>query len=119
MRGTLFAAFLFAALLHGCSREEEKSVSPSHPPPQIQASSPPTATRVTLLDPQDRPLHEVRLANLTDAAFDAQGKIREEAVAASPDRIRVLVEDIVPAGPISVSVSVRPSDPPLVLTLTG
>jgi hypothetical protein len=78
-----------------------------------------SAARVTLIDAQDRPLREARLAGLGDSAFDGQGKLREEAVAASPERLRVLVEDPFPGAPASISVSTRPSEPPLVLPLSG
>jgi hypothetical protein len=74
---------------------------------------------VTLIDAQDRPVREARLAALGESAFDAQGKLREEALASSPDRLRVAVEDPFPGAPASVTVSAGPGAPPLVLALSG
>jgi len=119
MRGTLSAVLLCAALLQGCSRKEEKPLSIPSPAPAPSAPSALTAARVTLIDAQDRPLREARLASLADSAFDGQGKLREEAVASSPDRLRLVVEDPFPGAPASVTVSTRPSEPPLVLALSG
>jgi hypothetical protein len=119
MRGTLSAVLLCAALLQGCSRKEETPVSIPSPAPAPAAPSALAAARVTLIDAQDRPLREARLAGLADSAFDAQGKLREEAVASSPDRLRVVVEDPFPGAPASVALSTGSSGPPLVLGLSG
>jgi hypothetical protein len=119
MRGILPAVLLCAALLQGCSRKEEGPVSVLAPIPPPAPPSTLTAARVTLIDAQERPIREARLARLTDSAFDPQGKLREEAVASSPERLQVLVEDPFPGVPLTVAVSTRPSEPPLVLALSG
>jgi hypothetical protein len=75
--------------------------------------------RVLLLDAEDRPLREGPIALPVQDAFDARGRLREEAVAAAPDRVRVLVEDPASGAPASVGVSSRLSDPPLMLPLAG
>jgi hypothetical protein len=119
MRGTLSAVVLCAALLQGCSRKEEKPPSIPSPAPTAAAPSALTAARVTLIDAQDRPVRDVRLAKLSDSAFDAQGRLREEAVARSPERLRVVVEDPFPGAPATLAVSTGSSGPPFVLPLSG
>ena len=119
MRGILSAVILGAILLQGCSRKEERPLALPSPVPAPAAPPAPMAARVTLIDAEDRPIREARLAALADSAFDAQGKLREEAVASSPDRVRVLVEDPFPGAPASVTVSTRSSEAPLVLSLPG
>jgi len=66
MRGTLSAVLLCAALLQGCSRKEEKPLSVPTPAPAPAAPSEAAAARVTLLDAQDRPVREARLASVGD-----------------------------------------------------
>jgi hypothetical protein len=119
MRGTLSAVLLCVALLQGCSRKEKKPLSVPTPAPAPAAPSEAAAARVTLIDAQDRPVREARLASVGDSAFDTGGKLREEAVASSPDRLRVAVEDPFPGSPASVAVSTGPGGPPLVLGLSG
>jgi hypothetical protein len=77
------------------------------------------AYRVALIDAEDRPIREGRLANLSSNAFDSMSRLRESAVAASPDRVRILVEDPSADAPASVGVSARPSGPSTTLPLTG
>jgi len=122
MRGTLLAAVLCAALLQGCSRKEEGPVAapnPTRPSEAPPAPLAPGAVRVTLVDANDRPMREARLANLPDSAFDGQGKLREEAAAASPDRLRIRVEGSGPGAPGTVTVASSGSKPALVLPLNG
>ena len=77
------------------------------------------AYRVVLVDAEERPLREGRLANLSSEAFDPMSRLLESAVAAAPDRVRVLVEDPAADAPASVGVSARPSGPFMTLPLTG
>jgi hypothetical protein len=126
MRGTTSAAILPLCAwisLWGCSPKPDAVPAP---PPSAAAPAPvappqtkPAAGGVVLLDAADKPVSEVRLANLSPASFDSKGLLREDAVAASPDRLRVLVEDPAADVPASVAVSFKPSDPPLTLTLAG
>src|SRR5262245_20892707 len=101
MRETLLALCL-AALFGGCSRKEEGPAPASTTPRPAEAPpAPPTpgGVRVTGIDPQDRPIREARLVTLPASAFDAQGKFIADAVASSPERIRILVEDAAPGAP--------------------
>ena len=69
--------------------------------------------RVSLADGEGRPLTEARVAVLPSEAFNDQGRLREEAIASSPDRVRILVEDPAPGAPDTVTVANLP------LPLTG
>src|ERR1043165_2027755 len=101
-----------AALLGGCSRKEEgpapaaSAAQPAEAPP---APPTPGGIRVTWIDPQDRPIREARLVNLPASAFDAQGKFVADAVASSPERVRVRVEDAGRGAPDSVTLRIGPS----------
>lgn len=120
MRGTSFAVLL-AVCLAGCSPKQEEAAAPANPaaPAAIAPPLPPPAPRgVSLIDAKDRPVSEARLANLQRDAFDGDGRLRDEAVGASPERLRVLVEDSAPEAPASVRVSASP-DSSLTLSLSG
>lgn len=110
MRGKHIAILLFAGFLHGCGKPDGPENSPPPPPEAVRVEKPPP---VRVVDSEDRPVREARPALLSRDAFDEQGRLREEAVAASPERIRVLVEDSDAAAPASVTVGT------LTLPLTG
>ncbi|MBI3854094.1 MAG: hypothetical protein HY293_00220 [Planctomycetes bacterium] len=63
-----------------------------------------SVVRVGLVDAEERPIREARLALLTREAFDEKGRLRDSAEAASPDRVRVLVEDPNAGAPASVTI---------------
>jgi len=52
-------------------------------------------------------------------AFDDHHRLRDEAVATAPERIRVVVEDPEAGGPDSVTVSTAAAERPLTLSLSG
>jgi hypothetical protein len=106
-----------ASLLAACSPKD----APPSAPPVSSAPAPagPRACRLTLTDAEDRPVREVRLALLAPGAFDGQGRLRDEAVASAPERLRIVVEDPEAGGPDSVTVSGGASSRPLTLRLAG
>jgi len=122
-RGNREGAFLLLLaaalpLMLGCPRSDPAAGAPS-PPPPLQIPPAAAGLRITLVDAEDRPVPEGRLANLQRDAFDAQGRLRSGAVAACPERLRVVVEDAA-AGPAGTVALVAPSSgDPLVLPLSG
>lgn len=62
--------------------------------------------RVAVVDALDRPLQEVRMPALRREAF-SEGRLREEAVLAAPERVRILVEDPDPSAPASLRILTR------------
>ena len=105
MRGDQFR-FIVAvcALLCGCSRKDDgTAAAPPTPPKTVQTETPPGPVR--FVDGDGRPIREARLALLSSQAFDEKGRLREDAVAASPERIRVLVEDAAADAPTTVTVA--------------
>ncbi|HLY73973.1 MAG TPA: hypothetical protein VKU80_07620, partial [Planctomycetota bacterium] len=105
-------------LMLGCPRGNSAPPPPSSAPP-IQTLSPPSRLRVTVVDAEERPVPEGRLAILSRDAFDSQGRLRAEAVAACPERLKVVVEDAAPGAPGIVALAGRSSGDPLVLPLNG
>ncbi|HZE96815.1 MAG TPA: hypothetical protein VE981_07300, partial [Planctomycetota bacterium] len=84
------------------------------------APAPATAgRRIVVVDAENRVLREARLALLTRDAFTPQNRLRDEAIAAAPDRLRVLVENREGGGPDSLSIVVRSSGTLLMLPLSG
>jgi hypothetical protein len=106
-------AVIAASFPAGCSPKDAPSAPPAvlTPPAQV--------CRLTLTDAEDHPLREVRLALLAPGAFDEKQRLRDGVVAASPERIRIVVEDPVPGGPASVTVSTSAAPQPLTLPLSG
>jgi hypothetical protein len=109
-RGILLAT-LAAPLLAACSPKDAPPVVPK--PVALQSC------RVTLIDADDRPLRQARLALPDPSAFDEKQRLRVSAVAAAPERIRVLVEDPDSGGPDSVTVATSAASGPLTLPLSG
>jgi hypothetical protein len=96
MRGRQLLSLIAAcAIASGCSRKEEGSAAgPSAPttrPPSTKAEAPPG--KVRFVDGAGQPVREARIALLTRESFDDKGRLREESVAASPDRLRVVVDE--------------------------
>ena len=71
------------------------------------------------MDAEGRPVTEARIALLGKEAFDPQGKLRPEAVASSPECLRVVVDEPGPASPASVTIDAGPSGKSLTLPLDG
>jgi hypothetical protein len=113
MRGEQFRLIVtVCALLCGCSRKEGGPAAPAAASPaSVPAEAP--AGPVRFVDGEGHPLREARLALLSLQAFDDKGRLREDAVLSSPDRLRVLVEDPAADGPSTVTVG------PLTLPLEG
>jgi hypothetical protein len=105
MRGERIRTIVAVAiLLCGCSRKEDgAAAAPAPGPTPVRAEAP--SGPVKFVDGDGRPLREARLALLSKDAFDDRGRLREEAVATSPDRIRILVEDAAADAPGSVAVA--------------
>jgi hypothetical protein len=100
--------------LSGCPRSDPAGAAP---PPTAGPSA--SEERVVILDAEDRPVREGRLALLTRDAFDAQHHLRPDALTGSPDRLRVVVNDPSPDAPESVTLAARPGGASIVLPLTG
>lgn len=105
-------------LATGCPRGDS-GPAPASPPAAAPGPTVLPGLRVTVVDPEDRPVSEARLANLPADAFDGRNPLRAEAAAASPGSLRVVVEDSSPAAPATISIAVRPSGPALSLPLSG
>jgi hypothetical protein len=102
----------------GCPRGDSSSPSASSaPPPQTLPS--PGGLRVTIVDAEERLASEGRLAILSRDAFDPQGRLRAEAVAACPERLSVIVEDAAGGAPAIVTLAAGLPGEPLVLPLSG
>lgn len=113
MRGRQILALIAAgAIASGCSRKEEAGAPKPAAPSTLPAAAAPEAPpgKVRFVDGEGRPLREARIALLTPEAFDDKGRLREDAVAASPDRIRVLVDDADPSGSVTVATLTLPLD---------
>lgn len=92
---------LLCSLLSGCGREPDAAPPPAAAPTPVS----PSGVRIGFVDAEGRPLREPRVALLPPEAFDEKGRLRDAAVEASPDRVRVAVEDPAPGAPGSVTVS--------------
>lgn len=104
MRGkqllALTAVWVFA---FGCSRKDDTGTAPPPPAPAATPALPePPPGKVRFVDGEGRPLREARLAMLSRESFDGKGGLRDDAVASSPDRIRVLVDDADASGSVTV-----------------
>ena len=113
MRGRQILSLIAAcAIASGCSRKEEGSAAGSSsapsttPPTSVHTDAPPG--KVRFVDGEGRPVREARIALLTREAFDDKGRLRDEAVATSPDRLRVLVDDPDPAASVTVAALTLP-----------
>jgi len=111
----ILLAVIAAPLLAACS--------PKDAPPSAAPGLPKTATaqtcRVSLIDADDRPLRQARLALPDPSAFDEKQRLRDSAVAAAPERLRVVVEDPESGGPASLTVTTSSAAGPLTLPLSG
>lgn len=118
--GLLLQALLAFSLplLFGCPRGES-GLPPSPPSPALPKLPLPPGLRVTIVDADERPVPEGRLAILSRDAFDPQGKLRPEAVAACPERLKVILEDSAAGAPGTVAIASPLSSEPLVLPLSG
>jgi hypothetical protein len=79
--------------------------------------------RVSVVDGLGRELQECRLGLPGPEAFDSRGRLRDEALHAAPERIRILVEDPAPEHHAGVMVSTCASDggpvnPPIAFALS-
>jgi len=105
-------------LLWGCPRGESPR-PPSAPPPELQKPPLPPGLQVTIVDLDDRPVPEGRLAILSRDAFDPQGKLRPEAVASCPERLKVVIADAAAGAPGTTAIASPLSSDPLILPLSG
>jgi hypothetical protein len=111
MRGkqilSLIAVF---AIVSGCSRKDETGATgpAPAPPPSAPANVEAPPGKVRFVDGEGRPLREARLAMLSRESFDDKGRLRDDAVASSPDRIRVLVDDADASGSVTVGMLTLP-----------
>jgi hypothetical protein len=93
-------------LLCGCSRKEDATAAVPAAPPIVSAPAKTDAPAgpVRFVDGDARPIREARLALLSREDFDDKDA-SAGAVAASPERVRILVEDPAADAPASVTVS--------------
>ena len=96
MRGRQILSLIAAcAIASGCSRKEEKSAAgpaaPLPPSAPVKTDAPPG--KVRFVDGAGQPVREARIALLPREAFDDKGRLRDEAVSTSPDRLRVQVDE--------------------------
>lgn len=111
MRGKqILALIAVCAFASGCSRKEETGATGPAPssPLSAPANLEPPPGKVRFVDGDGRPLREARLAMLSRESFDDQGRLRAEAVASSPDRIRVLVDEPDASGSVTVATLALP-----------
>ncbi|HLY09698.1 MAG TPA: hypothetical protein VKW04_10380 [Planctomycetota bacterium] len=108
---------LLVPLLTGCPRTVSSSSAASTP----VGGTPPSVARlrVTVVDAEERPAPEGRLAILSRESFDAQGRLRPEALASCAERLSVIVEDPAAPAPPSVDLVLRSGGEPLSLPLSG
>lgn len=110
MRGKqILALIAVCAFVSGCSRKEETGTAAPSPAPAAAPALPdPPPGKVRFVDGEGRPLREARLAMLSRESFDQKGRLRDDAVASSPDRIRVLVDEADASGSVTVGTLTLP-----------